>query len=128
MTLEKVLAHIDADLDNATARLFELLRIQSISTDPEYVTSCKEAASWLAGDLADLGFDAGVRQTPGHPMVVGHAEGPGPHVLFYGHYDVQPVDPLSLWNNPPFDPKLEETPKGPVIRGRINLLMIKNVF
>jgi acetylornithine deacetylase/succinyl-diaminopimelate desuccinylase-like protein len=51
-------------------------------------------------------------------MVVGHADGPGPHLLFYGHYDVQPVDPLALWTNDPFDPKIEETTVGPVIRGR----------
>ena len=52
-----------------------------------------------------IGFDASVRDTPGHPMVVGHHDGPAgaPHVLFYGHYDVQPVDPLDLWEDDPFD-------------------------
>ncbi|MEM6727533.1 MAG: M20/M25/M40 family metallo-hydrolase, partial [Pseudomonadota bacterium] len=58
------------------------------------------------------------RATPGHPMVVAHAEGPGPHLLFYGHYDVQPVDPLALWDRDPFDPALEDTDAGKVIRGR----------
>ena len=57
--------------------------------------------------LAEIGFDAGVRDTAGHPMVVGHQRDvAGPSVLFYGHYDVQPVDPLELWENDPFDPKL----------------------
>jgi len=118
MSLDQVLAHIDADLDNATERLLELLRIQSISTDPAFKDDCARAADWLVRDLVDLGFDASVRETPGHPMVVGHAEGPGPHVMFYGHYDVQPVDPLDLWDSPPFEPAIEDTAKGKVIRGR----------
>jgi acetylornithine deacetylase/succinyl-diaminopimelate desuccinylase-like protein len=118
MSLEKVLAHIDADLDNATDRLLELLRIQSISTDPAFAQECDKAADWLVDDLKTLGFDASKRPTPGHPMVVGHAKGDGPHVMFYGHYDVQPVDPLDLWDNPPFEPAIEDTAKGRVIRGR----------
>ena len=69
-------------------------------------------------DLQSIGAKAEKRMTPGHPMVVGHIDGPGPHLLFYGHYDVQPVDPLNLWNSDPFDPKLEDTDKGQVIRGR----------
>ena len=51
-------------------------------------------------------------------MVVGHIDGPGPHLLFYGHYDVQPVDPLNLWDTDPFDPQLQDTAAGQVIRGR----------
>ena len=69
-------------------------------------------------ELKGLGVDASKRPTPGHPMVVGHLGDNGPHLLFYGHYDVQPVDPLKLWNNDPFDPRVEETANGPVIRGR----------
>ena len=118
MSLDAVLARLDADLPQATERLFELLRIPSISTDPAFKSDCDRAADWLVADLRSMGIDAEKRTTPGHPMVVGHAEGPGPHLLFYGHYDVQPVDPLSLWDNDPFDPRVEETPAGPVIRGR----------
>jgi acetylornithine deacetylase/succinyl-diaminopimelate desuccinylase-like protein len=118
MSLEKVLSHIDADLENATDRLLDLLRIPSISTDPAFASDCDKAADWLVDDLKTLGFDASKRPTPGHPMVVGHAKGDGPHVMFYGHYDVQPVDPLDLWDNPPFEPALEDTAKGRVIRGR----------
>ena len=118
MTLDAVLARIDQDLPQATDRLLELLRIPSVSTDSAYADDCKAAADWLARDLSDLGFDASVRPTPGHPMVVGHADGPGRHLLFYGHYDVQPVDPLNLWNAPPFEPAIEDTPNGKVIRGR----------
>jgi acetylornithine deacetylase/succinyl-diaminopimelate desuccinylase-like protein len=118
MSLDTVLARIDSDLPAATERLMELLRIPSISTDPAYRADCARAADWLVADLRRLGFEAAARPTPGHPMVVGHGGGGGRHLLFYGHYDVQPVDPVSLWHRDPFDPALEETPKGTVIRGR----------
>jgi acetylornithine deacetylase/succinyl-diaminopimelate desuccinylase-like protein len=118
MTLDATLARIDADLPAALDRLLDLLRIPSISTDPAYQADCARAADWLVTDLQSLGFAASSRPTPGHPMVVAHADGTGPHLLFYGHYDVQPVDPLNLWHRDPFDPAIEETPKGPVIRAR----------
>lgn len=122
MTLNAVLAHIDADLTAATDRLLDLLRIPSISTDPAYAADCHTAADNLVADLTSLGFTASKRDTPGHPMVVAHSapnDNPNaPHVLFYGHYDVQPVDPLDLWDNPPFEPAVEDTAKGKVIRGR----------
>ena len=118
MTLDPVLARIDTDLPHATERLLELLRIPSISTDPAYKNDCQTAADWLVADLQSIGFEASKRPTPGHPMVVAHTGGEGPHILFYGHYDVQPVDPLDLWNHDPFDPQVEDTPNGKVIRGR----------
>ena len=118
MTLDPVLTYIDQDLPQATARLMELLRIPSISTDPAYKGDCDTAADWLVADLISIGFNASKRATPGHPMVVAHSGGDGPHVMFYGHYDVQPVDPLDLWNHDPFDPQLEDTPNGKVIRAR----------
>jgi acetylornithine deacetylase/succinyl-diaminopimelate desuccinylase-like protein len=110
MSLTAALAHIDADLDQSLARLFELVRIPSISTDPAFAKDVARAADWAAADLNSIGFEASVRPTPGHPMVVAHWTGPverdAPHVLFYGHYDVQPVDPLHLWERPPFEPAL----------------------
>ncbi|WP_415403172.1 M20/M25/M40 family metallo-hydrolase [Tateyamaria sp. SN3-11] len=118
MTLDAVLARIDTDLPQATDRLLDLLRIPSISTDPAFAEHCQTAADWLVADLQSLGVTAEKRATPGHPMVVGHIDGPGPHLLFYGHYDVQPVDPLDLWDNDPFDPQIEDTARGRVIRGR----------
>ncbi|MCR8546317.1 M20/M25/M40 family metallo-hydrolase [Salipiger sp. P9] len=118
MSLDAVLARIDTDLPAATDRLIELLRIPSISTDPAFKAECDRAADWLVTDLQSLGVTVEKRPTPGHPMVVGHVDGPGPHILFYGHYDVQPVDPLELWDRDPFDPAIEETAKGKVIRGR----------
>ncbi len=118
MSLDSVLARVDADLNKATDRLMALLRIPSISTDPAYSDHCDAAADWLVDDLRSIGFDADKRTTSGHPMVMAHGEGSGPHVMFYGHYDVQPVDPLDLWDSPPFEPAIEDTPKGKVIRGR----------
>jgi acetylornithine deacetylase/succinyl-diaminopimelate desuccinylase-like protein len=118
MTLDAVLARIDETLPDALDRLLALLRIPSISTDPAFKADCARAADWLVEDLKSLGFDAASRPTPGHPMVVGHGGVGGKHLLFYGHYDVQPVDPLSLWHRDPFDPAIEDTPKGPVIRAR----------
>jgi len=118
MTLDPVLARIDADLPVAIDRLFGLLRIPSISTDPAFKADCDRAADWLVEDLRSMGVDASKRPTTGHPMVVGHVDGEGPHLLFYGHYDVQPVDPLDLWDTPPFEPRIEETQNGKVMRGR----------
>lgn len=113
-SIDKVLARIDANLDNSLDRLFDLLKIKSISTDPAFKAPCREAAEWLARELNDIGIEASVRDTTGHPMVVGHRKSgkPGPHVLFYGHYDVQPVDPLNLWKRDPFDPAIETKPDG----------------
>jgi acetylornithine deacetylase/succinyl-diaminopimelate desuccinylase-like protein len=120
MSLDAVLSRIDADLPAATDRLLQLLRIPSISTDPAYAEACLQAADWLVSDLASIGIAAERRATPGHPMVVGQVDGPAeaPHLLFYGHYDVQPVDPLDLWARDPFDPQVEDTENGKVIRGR----------
>ncbi len=118
MSLDAVLNQIDSDLPGALDRLMDLMRIPSISTDPAYAKECARAADWLVKDLQSLGFDASARPTPGHPMVVAHGGEGGPHLLFYGHYDVQPVDPLELWDNDPFEPSIQDTPKGKVIRGR----------
>ncbi|KQT48606.1 hypothetical protein ASG47_07630 [Devosia sp. Leaf420] len=111
--LDAVLAHVDQGLEQSLARLFDLLRIKSISTDPPYAAECQKAADWIAGELNGLGFDASARPTPGHPVVVAHGpEQAGPHVLFYAHYDVQPVDPLNLWHSDPFDPQIKEDAAG----------------
>jgi acetylornithine deacetylase/succinyl-diaminopimelate desuccinylase-like protein len=105
--LDAVLARIDADLDASIERLFSLLRIPSISTDPAYQGECRTAAEHVAADLRGIGFAADLRETAGHPVVLAKTDsGGGPRVLFYGHYDVQPVDPLDLWETPPFAPRL----------------------
>lgn len=105
MSLDRVLNAVDDNLTASLERLFELIRIKSISTDPAYDDECRRAAEWLVSELNDIGFEASVRDTPGHPMVVAHdKKADGPHVLFYGHYDVQPVDPIDLWDADPFAP------------------------
>ena len=92
-------------------RLLDLLHIPSISTDPAYAKHCDDAASWLVKELSSMGFAATAHPTPGRPMVVAHytpkgANAKTPHALFYGHYDVQPVDPLELWTSKPFEPEI----------------------
>ena len=106
--LSSVLERVDADFDKSLERLFTLLRIKSISADSAFDDDCKKAADHIAADIATIGFDAKVLPTAGHPALIGKSNGTGPgkgaHVLFYGHYDVQPVDPLDLWHRPPFEP------------------------
>ncbi|NTF59985.1 M20/M25/M40 family metallo-hydrolase [Rhizobium rhizogenes] len=110
-----VLDRADQNLPSSLDNLFELLRIQSISTDPAFKPECRKAAEWLTAYLIKLGFTASVRDTPGHPMVVAHhdaASANAPHVLFYGHYDVQPVDPIELWESDPFAPAIKDMGDG----------------
>ena len=116
--LPPVLSRIDEAVPQALERLLALLRIPSISTDPAYATACAAAGQWLVDDLKSLGFEAALHPTKGHPMVVATGGEGAPHLLFYGHYDVQPVDPLALWTRDPFDPAIEDTGAGRVIRGR----------
>lgn len=120
MALERVLSTIDENLDRSLERLFALLRIESVSTDPAYAQNCRAAAEWLSQELANIGLDASVRDTKGHPMVVAHSKTPdaGPHVLFYGHYDVQPADPVALWETPAFDPQVKTVAGRKAIVGR----------
>jgi acetylornithine deacetylase/succinyl-diaminopimelate desuccinylase-like protein len=123
MSLDAALAHLDADLENALERLFETCRIASISTDPAFKDDCRKCAEWHAADLGSIGFEARVVDTPRHPMVVAHHDGPTgqntPHLLFYGHYDVQPVDPLDLWTNgAPFEPKMITQNDTTILHGR----------
>ena len=120
-SLETVLSRIDQNMDAAIARLFEFVAIPSVSTDPAFKDECQRAAQWACDALIAIGFEASVRQTAGHPMVVGTVKAARPdvpRVLFYGHYDVQPADPLDLWKTPPFEPRIAETLTGRQIVGR----------
>jgi len=119
--INTVLDTIDADLDNALDRLKSFLRVPSISTDPAFAEKCSEAADWLVAELTTIGFNAERHNTPGHPMVVAKSpktDSAKKSLLFYGHYDVQPVDPLDLWSRDPFDPQIEKQNGHDVIRGR----------
>ncbi|MFO1114758.1 MAG: M20/M25/M40 family metallo-hydrolase [Beijerinckiaceae bacterium] len=120
-SIEKVLEQLDANRDAALKRLFELIGIKSVSTDPAFAGECRRAAEWLCAELNGIGFKADVRPTSGHPMVVAQAKASrrdAPHLLFYGHYDVQPVDPLDLWESDPFGAKIVDAKTGKQIYGR----------
>ena len=117
--LGQVLTQLDDGLDQALQRLVTFLAIPSISTDPAHKDDVRHAAEWLRAELETLGFTAQIHDTPGHPMVVARSQpGEARPLLFYGHYDVQPVDPLNLWDKPPFQPEIQDTPNGQVIRAR----------
>jgi acetylornithine deacetylase/succinyl-diaminopimelate desuccinylase-like protein len=119
--MEKILAHIDDHLDDSLRRLFAWLRIPSISAQASHAPDCRAAAQWACETLAGMGFAARLSETAGLPGVIAthHAAGPAaPHVLFYGHYDVQPADPLALWHSDPFDPQLMDAPRGRQIVAR----------
>ena len=123
--LDAVLSRVDADFDGAVERWSELLRIPSVSTDPEHLDDMHRAARWLVDSLGSMGFEASIRPTDGHPAVVAHHPGPGrdaPHLLYYGHYDVQPPDPLEEWDSDPFEPTLVDGPHGRrmVARGAVD--------
>lgn len=119
MSLDSVLNRIDANLPKALERLAGLIAIPSISTDPAHAKDVVRCAEVLKADLDGLGFETTIRPTPGHPVVVAHRRKPGAkHLLFYGHYDVQPVDPLNLWDGSPFESKVIERDGRKVITGR----------
>jgi acetylornithine deacetylase/succinyl-diaminopimelate desuccinylase-like protein len=126
LPLDPVLAHLESGLDASIERWKDLLRIPSIGTDPAHRDDTRRAADWLVEQLRSLSFEAAARDTAGQPIVVGHHPGPdgagGPRVLYYGHYDVQPPDPVELWHSPPFEPTIVEAAHGPrmVARGAVD--------
>ncbi len=109
--LTAVLDRLDRHLPQTLETLKDFLRFPSIGTDPAHHADCRATAEWMKRHLEALGFTAALHDTTGQPVVLGELVQPGlpaaaPHVLFYGHYDVQPVDPLALWTHPPFAPTL----------------------
>jgi acetylornithine deacetylase/succinyl-diaminopimelate desuccinylase-like protein len=106
-TVSAVLGFIDEHLGRFRAELDEFLRIPSISAKAEHRGDTRRAAEWLADRLSDAGLESEVVDTEGHPIVLGQWRGAGadaPTVLIYGHYDVQPPEPLERWISPPFEP------------------------
>jgi acetylornithine deacetylase/succinyl-diaminopimelate desuccinylase-like protein len=100
--------------DAALSSLKELLTIPSVSAKPEHAGDCRRCAQWVADQLEAAEFKAAVVETGGHPAVVAknkHVAG-RPTVLLYGHYDVQPPEPLELWTTPPFEPTVRKTEAG----------------
>ena len=108
---EDIEAYLTTRADERLADYLELLRIPSISALPEHAGDVRAAADFLAERMGQIGLEhVEVAETGGHPVVYGdwlHADG-APTVLVYGHYDVQPVDPLDLWVRPPFEPRVQE--------------------
>lgn len=111
-------------------RLMDWLRMPSVGTDPQYREQTRQAAQWASDHLEASGLTSellptGTEDEPGHPIVLASTPGDpsytGPHILFYGHYDVQPADPIELWETGPFDPVLKpaegDTPARIVARG-----------
>lgn len=115
--IDKVLADLEADRDQALSRMKQWLSIASISTDPAYKNEIQQAAQWCADVLRELELDVEILPTAqgkGHPVVFARTiaddavDQPNVRVLFYGHYDVQPPDPLAGWTTPPFEPTVRD--------------------
>jgi len=104
--MDNVIREIERRRDGYVDELAEFLAIPSVSTDPDHAADVRRCATYCRDALAKIGFPtAEVHETAGHPIVTAEWSGaPGaPTVLFYGHYDVQPVDPVELWTTPPFE-------------------------
>ena len=121
----EVMKSIEAHFDDAVGRLQAILRIPSISTDPAHDADVRAAAEWFDREFKSLGFECEVVDTPGHPVVFAERKPPSedaPTILYYGHYDVQPADPLDQWNSPPFEPAIIDDANGGriVARGAVD--------
>src|SRR5829696_1969762 len=118
-SLQRPMTAVPRDLDDYRAanderirrELFDLLAIPSVSARSEHDADTRRTAEWVAKSLRSAGLTAAVHETAGHPVVVGEYRGApagAPTVLVYGHYDVQPAEPLDLWTSPPFAPTIRD--------------------
>ncbi len=110
--MNQTLTYIDQHSERFLQELFDLLRIPSISADPAYAKDVQRAAGWIAENMRTIGLDqVEIHATAGHPIVYGEKiiSKDAPTVLVYGHYDVQPADPVELWDAPPFEPVIKKT-------------------
>lgn len=109
--MDDVNKYIDGEMARFHEELFEFLRIPSVSARTEHSGDMEKTAAWVAGKIREAGLEASIIETPGHPVVLGEWRGAGPDaatVLVYGHYDVQPAEPLELWESPAFEPTVRE--------------------
>ena len=109
--MSDVQAYIGRELGRFTDEILEFLRFPSVSAKSEHNPDTRRASEWLRDRMEDSGFEAEVLETAGHPVTLGEWRGAGldaPTVLVYGHYDVQPVEPLDLWDSPPFEPEFRD--------------------
>lgn len=109
--MNDVQGYIGKELGRFTDEILEFLRIPSVSAKSEHNRDTRRAAEWLRDQMEGAGLEAQVLETSGHPVVLGEWRGAGvgaPTVLVYGHYDVQPAEPLELWDSPPFEPEFRE--------------------
>jgi acetylornithine deacetylase/succinyl-diaminopimelate desuccinylase-like protein len=123
--VKPVLARIEQDFDATLSRYLAFLRIPSISTDPAFKDGVRRAGAWLESEFRALGFHVTLHETQGHPILLAGHEGAAPnapHLLYYGHYDVQPPEPVELWESPPFEPVIVDGPHGKraVARGAVD--------
>ncbi len=109
MASEKILGYLDSHRDEHVDQLIEFLKIPSISSQSDHDEDTRRAASFVADELKELGLTVEVVDLGGHPLIYAETEirPDRKTLLFYGHYDVQPVDPLDLWETPPFEPRIE---------------------
>jgi acetylornithine deacetylase/succinyl-diaminopimelate desuccinylase-like protein len=103
---------LDASLDRFREELFEFLRIPSVSARSEFDGETRRAGAWVVDRMRSAGLEAELLETDGHPVALGEWRGAGsgaPTLLVYGHYDVQPAEPLELWTSPPFEPEIRDS-------------------
>ena len=124
MSIDAIIKQVESNEKAAIERLVDWLKIPSVSTDPACAGDCRKAAEWAALRLREAGLtvalhETGTKEKPGHPIVwaTSPGTGKGPHVLFYGHYDVQPPDPMDLWESPPFKPVIR--PADPGVKNKV---------
>ena len=109
--MSEIKSYIDSNRDKMLNELLEFLRIPSVSADPKHKVDVRKAAEWVRDQMKSSGLEAvEIFETAGHPMVYGEKilDTSKPTVLVYGHYDVQPPDPLDLWHSPPFEPVIKD--------------------
>ncbi len=122
--IDSVLTTARSGFEQSVRRLEEILRIPSVSTDPAHDPDMIRGADWFTNAFLEMGFEAETVATSGHPVVLATRPAPvgAPTILYYGHYDVQPADPVELWDSEPFEPSIVDTPEGGriVARGAVD--------